>query len=118
MNEVQSRDVPAVDVNLFERAFNAYQEAAESASLEDREAAGVGAVATLSMGDGVLADHNELFQSVCWRVQMLDDYICTKLNSRVRVLRVPKNWTETAATASIKVLTGFDSRLFESARVN
>jgi hypothetical protein len=102
-----------VDAELFERAFDAHYEAVCEASGADRFPAGVGAVALLPFEDGVLLDHAQLFQDVCWRVQMFDDLLQQQRARLQEASAFPHEWLSIAACAPLERLAQFDSEYFQ-----
>lgn len=100
----KGKEIPAVNVELFERAFAAFREALCNDASEDREIGGMAAVYAVTGQDGG-------FMSVCGRCLKLLDVIRASDNVRIHK-QFPSTWLAIAATAPVKLLEDFDAALF------
>jgi hypothetical protein len=99
----KGKEIPTVDVELFERAFAAFREALCNDASEDREIGGMAAVYE------VTARSN--FKSVCARCFKLLDVIRASDDVCLHK-RFPTSWLTIAASAPVHLLGEFDAALF------
>jgi|ERR1700693_91366 len=101
------KNVPAVDVDLFEKAFAPWYASIDASSPEDRDTAGIGTMLRM------FYDEPEVGMIVTRRMLMLDELIHA---NKTRILKwngFPSSWVQTAAT--MPPLYGkwkFDASLF------
>lgn len=100
----QGKAIPAVNVDLFERAFAAFREAVCDNPDEDAEIGGIRAVLEVTGRGG-------RFMATCGRCFKLLDLIRASKNVRIHK-QFPSTWLSIAATAPVRLLEDFDSALF------
>jgi hypothetical protein len=103
MNE-QGNAIPAVNVELFERAFAAFRETVCDSADEDAEVTAIRAVLEVTGRGGE-------FMATCGRCFKLLDLIRASENVRKHE-QFPSTWLTIAATAPLRLLEDFNATLF------
>jgi len=102
---MKRKTVPAVDVELFYRAFREFQAAIGDAAPDDRDICWIGAIHQF-------VEDRETGKNVCARMAMLDDVIQSQRAKISEAGAFPGAWLDVAATAPLVVGTKFDPSLF------
>jgi hypothetical protein len=100
----QGKAIPAVNVELFERAFAAFREAVCNNCDEDADVVGIRAVLEVTGRGGE-------FMATCGRCFKLLDFIRASENVRKHE-QFPSTWLTIAATTPLRLLEDFDAELF------
>jgi hypothetical protein len=100
----RGKEIPAVNVEVFERAFAAFRESVCDNPDEDAEISGIGAVLEVTGRGGE-------FMATCGRCFKLLDLIRGDKNVRIHK-KFPSTWLSIAATAGVRLLEDFDVALF------
>jgi hypothetical protein len=98
--------IEAVDVEVFEKAFNIWYDAIAAAPPNERDPAAIGALFR------AFSDNHDLYEAIGVRIVALDDLIHTHQKRILKWKGFPEAWIGTAATAPLKCLERFDPKLF------